>query len=135
MKRLQQYFPFLLIVSFLFTASMAIAKDYIIYSIGHDLPMGTAEQKVRKNFYVNMGANQGLESGSVLSIYRQLSQLDPYATKKRYDYKVKIGELKVIHAEEDAAIGMLQSFNSGGETPIIDIEAPMIGDQISVKVD
>ena len=110
MKRLQQYFPFLLIVSFLFTASMAIAKDYIIYSIGHDLPMGTSDQVMRKNFYINMGASQGLESGNVLTIYRQISQLDPYATKKRYNYKVKIGELKVIHAEDDAAIATLQSF-------------------------
>ncbi len=82
-----------------------------------------------------MGANQGLESGSVLSIYRQLSQLDPYATKKRYNYKIKIGELKVIHAEEDASIGTLHSFNSSEETPLIDVEAPMIGDLISVKVD
>tara|TARA_R110000868_G_scaffold55424_10_gene172391 strand:- start:322 stop:729 length:408 start_codon:yes stop_codon:yes gene_type:complete len=135
MRRLQNLLPLLLIVSFLFTASMAIAKDYIIYSIGHDLPMGQVDQKIRKNFYVNMGANQGLESGSVLTIYRQLSQLDPYATKKRYNYKIKIGELKVIHAEEDAAIGTLHSFNNSEEAPLIDVEAPMIGDQISVKVD
>src|SRR5690606_27379317 len=113
MKRLQYYFPMLLIVSFLFTASMAIAKDYIIYSIGHELPMGNPDQKVRKNFYVNMGANQGLENGSILDIYRQQSQLDPYTTKKRYNYKIKIGELKVIHAEEDAAIGTLHSFVNG----------------------
>ncbi len=135
MKRLQQYFPFLLIVSFLFTASMAIAKDYIIYSIGHDLPMGNDDQIMRKNFYINMGSSQGLESGNVLTIYRQISQLDPYATKKRYNYKVKIGELKVIHAEDDAAIATLQNFEKSLEAPMVDIESPMIGDLVSVKVD
>jgi hypothetical protein len=135
MKRLQEYFPFLLIVFFLFTAGMAIAKDYIIYSIGHELPMGHADEKLRKNFYINMGANQGIENGSVVDIYRQVSQLDPYATKKRYNYRFKIGELKVIHTEEDASIGMLQRFIDTQETPIVDIQSPMIGDLINVKVD
>ena len=135
MKRLQHYLPFMLIVSFLFTASMAIAKDYIIYSIGHDLPMGYENQIIKKNFYVNMGSTQGLESGNVLSIYRQISQLDPYASKKRYNYKIKIGELKVIHSEENASIATLQGFDNSVDTPMVDIEAPMIGDLVSVKVD
>lgn len=135
MKRLQHYLPMLLIVSFLFTASMAIAKDYIIYSIGHELPMGTADQKIRKNFYVDMGANQGLESGSVLNIYRQEAQLDPYASKKRHVYKVKIGELKVIHTEPDAAVATLNNFIDDDNRPILEVNAPMIGDLIDVKVD
>ncbi len=135
MKRLQISLPMLFIVSFLFTASMAIAKDYIIYSIGHQLPMGMADEQLRKNFYVNMGSNQGVQAGSVLDIYRQVSQLDPYTTKKRYNYRFKIGELKVIHTEQDVAIGTLQSFKDGPEMPIVDIQAPMIGDQINVKVD
>lgn len=135
MKRLQISLPVLFIVSFLFTASMAIAKDYIIYSIGHELPMGASNEKLRKNFYVNMGANQGLKSGNILDIYRQESHLDPYATKKRYNYRMKIGELKVIHTEEDAAIATLQSFDDSNDRPMVEINAPMIGDQINVKLD
>lgn len=134
MKRLQISLPSLFIASFLFTASMAIAKDYVIYSIGHELPMGDGQQ-LRKNFYVNMGTKQGVEEGSVLDIYRQMSQLDPYADKKRYNYRFKIGELKVIHTEDDVAIGTLQGFNTGANVPLMDIQAPMIGDLINVKVD
>ena len=135
MKRLQNSLPMLLIVSFLFTASMAIAKDYIIYSIGHELPMGSADQVIRKNFYVNMGSNQGLENGTILDIFRQESVLDPYASKSRYSYKVKIGELRVIHSDTDASIATLNTFDNSADRPLIEVNAPMVGDEINVKVD
>ena len=82
-----------------------------------------------------MGSNQGLENGTVLDIFRQESVLDPYASKNRYSYKVKIGELKVIHSDTDASIATLNNFDNSADRPLLEVNAPMVGDQINVKVD
>lgn len=133
---MKKYFelPVLFIIALTFTASMAIAKDYVIYSISQDLPMGNKGEVVRKNFYVDMGTNQGLKKGSLLDVYRVVSVLDPYESKKRYNHRVKIGEVKVLHAEDSSAIAVLNKLEQEDETPVFEIGKMMIGDIVTVKV-
>ncbi len=126
--------PVLFIVALTFTASMAIAKDYVIYSIAQDLPMGNKGEVIRKNFYVDMGTNQGLKKGSLLDVYRVVSILDPYESKKRYNHRVKIGEVKILHAEDSSAIASLNKLEETDETPVFEIGKMMIGDIVAVKV-
>lgn len=118
----------------MFTASMAFARDFIIFSIVQDLPMGYANEVVNKNFYVNIGSEQGLDSGTTLDVYRTISRLDPYETKQRYNYKVKIGELEVLHTEKDTAIATLKDTYVGKDLKVYDIGGFMIGDKVNVKV-
>src|SRR6218665_793580 len=99
--------PVLFMIALTFTASMAIAKDYVIYSIAQDIPMGNKDEIIRKNFYVDMGTSQGVKKGSILDVYRVVSVLDPYESKKRFNHRIKIGEVKVLHAEDTSAIGVL----------------------------
>jgi hypothetical protein len=122
------------ILLFAFTASMGFARDYIIYSIAQDVPMGHENEIVKKNFYVNMGAQQGVNEGTVLDVFRTISRLDPYESKKRYNYKVKIGELTVIHTEDNSAIGKLNKFQEGEEVPYFEIDGLMIGDRVNVHI-
>lgn len=124
----------LIILLFIFTASMSFAKDYIIFSISQDLPMGDSENKPKKNFYINMGAQQGIKEGSLLDVYRIISRLDPYENKKRYNYKVKIGEVKVLHAEENSSIAMLHELRMDEDHPLFEIGNFMIGDHVNVKL-
>lgn len=133
---MKKYFelPVLFLVTLVFTASMAIAKDYIIYSIAQDIPMGTEKEVLRKNFYLDMGKNQGVSKGSVLDVYRVVSVLDPYESKKRFNHKIKIGELKVLHAEENSSIGVLHKMEEQEETPVFEISKLMIGDIVSAHV-
>lgn len=120
-------------ICFFFTASMGFARDYIIYSIAQDIPMGYENEVVNKNYYVNMGQKQGLSEGTILDVYRIISRLDPYETKKRYNYKVKIGELKVLHTEEDSAIAGMEMMPANKDI-FYDVNGLMIGDHVGVKV-
>jgi hypothetical protein len=126
--------PVLIIVTMVFTATMAIAKDYVIYSIAQDIPMGNKDEVLRKNFYVDMGKNQGVKKGSLLDVYRVVSVLDPYENKKRFNHRIKIGEVKVLHAEETSSIGVLNNLEEADETPVFEIGKLMIGDIVTVKV-
>ena len=133
---MKKYFelPVLFMITLAFTASMAIAKDYVIYSIAQDIPMGNPNEVIKKNFYVDMGKNQGVKKGSLLDVYRVISVLDPYESKKRYNHRIKIGEVKVLHAEDTSAIGVMNKIEEGDETPVFEIGKMMIGDIVTVKV-
>lgn len=126
--------PALFMITLVFTASMAIAKDYVIYSIAQDIPMGFKEEKLKKNFYINMGKNQGVKTGSTVDVYRIISVLDPFVNKNRFNHKVKIGELKVIHSEDASSIGRLHEMEIGEDVPSMDIAKIMVGDIVEVKV-
>jgi len=121
------------IIIFLFTASMSVAKEYIIFSIVQDIPMGQEGEVIKKNYYINIGQQQGVKEGTLLDVYRVISRADPYSSKQRYNYKVKIGKLKVLHSEDTAAIGVLKEIKTGEDAPLYEIDNFMIGDLVSVN--
>lgn len=95
--------------------------------------MGFENEVIRKNYYINMGSSQGVRKDSVLDVFRIISVQNPYDNKKRVNYKVKIGELKVLHSSDDASIAMLQSYQTE-ETPIFELPQFMIGDHVAISV-
>ena len=127
-------FPVLLMILLVFTASMAIAKDYVIYSISQDFPMGYEKEILHKNFYIDMGKNQGVSKGSLLDVYRIVSILDPYENKKRFNHKIKIGEVTVLHSEDSSSIGVLSKTENAEEAPYFEIGKFMIGDVVTAHV-
>lgn len=113
---------------------VAWAKTYVIFSMTQDLSMGVENEVIRKNYYVNFGSDQGVKKDSVLDVFRVISIQNPYDNKKRVNYKVRIGKLKVLHTTEEASIASLQDYEKE-ETPIFDLPQFMIGDHVSINVD
>jgi hypothetical protein len=113
----------------------AKSKDFVIFSVMQDVPMGIENEIVKKNFYLNMGVDQGLRVGTVVNVFRNLSQQDPYNTKKRFTYSIKIAELEIIHSEDHISIANLKQITNGERNfPLVDVQGVMIGDRIEVKV-
>lgn len=125
----------LTLLIFLTLGQAVQARSYVIFSMAQDLSMGTDGEIIRKNYYVNMGAGQGVKKDSVLNVFRIVSIQNPYDNKKRVNYKVKIGELKVIHSSEEAAIAMVKEYEKDDQTPIFELPQFMIGDHVSINVD
>lgn len=125
---------FLVIILFIFTHT-AFARSYVIFSMAQDLPMGLDNEIVRKNYYVNLGSSQGVKKDSVLNVFRIISIQNPYDNKKRVNYKVKIGELKVVHSSDDASIAKVNTYVKPEETPIFELNQFMIGDHVAINVD
>ena len=107
-------------------------KEYVIFSIEHELPMNNDFKSVNKNFYLNLGKNEGARSGSVLNVFRRVSIKNPYDDQNRVNYKIKIGEIEVLHTNPNASIGILSKF-SGEKSPIFEINHFMIGDTVELK--
>lgn len=96
--------------------------------------MGEINEVIRKNYYINIGKSQGIATGTKLNVYRRLSKFNPYDSQKRISYKIKVGELEVIHSDEVSAIAKSIKFNTGISDPITDLKYFMIGDAISIMV-
>lgn len=111
-----------------------MARSYVIFSMAQDLPMGFENEVVRKNYYVNIGTGQGVKKDSILDVFRIISVQNPYDNKKRVNYKVKVGTLKVIHSSEEAAIAQVEEYEKK-DVPIFELNQYMIGDHVAVNTD
>ncbi len=126
--------PALVALLALFGAKKAIARDFQVYNISLEVPMAD-NAKSKKNFYINMGTNQGLEEGTIVDVFRIVSRIDPYDTKTRFNHKVKIGEIKILHSGEDTAIGALHELSAGKDDLYFEVDGIMIGDRVGVKIE
>ncbi len=125
---------FILPLLIVLTSTGIFAKDYVIYSIAHELPLKNDVTNTKKNFYVNMGAGQGLKNGTTLDVYRNIFQTDPLNNNKRHIYKVKVGLLEVLHTEDGEAIAYKKEFLNNEKSPVLDLEDFMVGDSVSVHI-
>lgn len=123
---------FTLLISLIISQSLW-ARSYVIFSMSQDMPMGLENETVRKNYYINIGSGQGIKKDTVLDVFRIISVQNPYENKKRVNYRVKIGELKVIHSSDEAAIAMVNKYETES-TPIFELQQFMIGDHVSISV-
>jgi hypothetical protein len=126
----------LTLLALLLTSSLKIkAENFMIYSIAQDFPMGIPGEVLRKNYYINIGLEQGVTSGTELSVYRLISITNPFAKNKQeiVNHKVKIGEIKVIHSETNHAIATSSEFNLKESELFFEVDSVMIGDHIAVK--
>ncbi len=114
--------------------SISHARDHVIYSISQEIPMGYENEILKKNFYLNIGQNQGVKPGTTLDVFRVISNVNPYNDKRRVNHKVKIGQLSVLHSDDEAAIGSLKSLNNGKTAPLFEVNGFMIGDHVTVSV-
>jgi hypothetical protein len=124
-------------------------KNFIIYSIGQEVPLKNKpknqihkqddqpiddEEFPKKNYFINMGSNQGLKKGTKLNIYRHHSELDPYQNQMRFDFKIKVGQLEVIHTEKTTSITKLKNFLQEDSDIQLEIDAPIIGDIVEIDL-
>lgn len=125
---------FFFLIFTLIISQAVSARSYVIFSMAQDLPMGFDNEVVRKNYYINLGSGQGVKKDSIIDVSRIISVQNPYDNKKRVNYKVKIGELKVLHASDEAAIAMVHEYTKD-QAPIFELNQFMIGDHVSINVD
>jgi hypothetical protein len=125
----------LTLLSLLIFSQNIWAKSYVIFSLSQDLSMGHENEVIRKNYYINMGSGQGVKKDSVVDVFRIISVQNPYDNKKRVNYKVKIGQLKVLHSMDEASIAAVSEYEKEDNTPIFELPQFMVGDHVSINVD
>ncbi|MBF0207961.1 MAG: hypothetical protein HQK53_13865 [Oligoflexia bacterium] len=112
------------------------AGEYVIFSIFQDVPMGIKGEKLRKNYYVNMGQNQGVKNGTTLDVSRIVSVFNPYLVNGQFsNFTIKVGEIDVIFTDNDHSVAVMRKLSKKEDNvPLLEIDGLMIGDQVQVHV-
>lgn len=106
----------------------AQAQDPVVYSVFRNLDLGNPGEAAQKDYYVNIGAAQGLKPGKRLEVSRRISTYDLLSEKLYRDVTFPIATLTVIHAEANAAIARLEKMHPAEKTPASIPRAVMVGD-------
>ena len=124
----------LLVLLFTFSTH---SKNYFIYSIDHKIPTGErgTSQLPQKNFYLNIGTLQGVEEGTVLEVRRKISKNNKFQNNKEFTFHIKVGLLKVIQANENSSIAIVENSRSKKNEPFTEYQAVMLGDEVTIPID
>jgi hypothetical protein len=111
------------------------SKEYIIFSVEHQLDMGHKKNdETFKNFFINMGKTQGVTKGTKLRVLRKTIKKNQLDNDKEYQTFIPIGVVKVIHSDEYSSIAIKDEvFSESGSSIILSPNSFMIGDVIKVN--
>ncbi|MGE4231877.1 MAG: hypothetical protein AB7F43_00975 [Bacteriovoracia bacterium] len=127
------WFIFCLVVVFVLFAfsSKAAGADFFVTSVVRELPMKPGENSY-KDFYINAGSANGLQTGMSLVAIRSLENYDNLNRKMLNNAMVKVANLKLIHVDKHVSIARLVNMLPKEETPLSGFDSVMIGDRIEV---
>lgn len=108
------------------------AAEFVIYSVYQSLNLGNEKEVPQKDFYINMGSLHGVREGSVIEVSRRVSTYDLVSQQLYRDMVFKVGYLKVIHVEPNAAIARLEKLLPPEESPAANPRAIMVGDLVQL---
>jgi hypothetical protein len=118
----------------IFYLNISIAQTYTVYALNQDLPMGEKDEVINKNFFLTIGKEQGVYPGAILDVFRTLFVLNGANSLERINHRVKIGEMRVIHAENRASVAVMQNQLKLETGLVLQFKGFRIGDEVSPKI-
>jgi len=109
--------------------------DYVVYSVYQPLNLGNQSEQGGnpKDYYMNVGLEQGVRVGSVLEVRRKISSYDLMSEQLYKDLAVPIAWVKVIHVDSMASIARLEKLLPIDNYPAVTPRAVMVGDLVRMK--
>lgn len=108
-----------------------VSRDYVVYSVYQAINMSNDPKDAPpKDYYINMGKQQGVHQGSILEVRRRVSTYDLVSEQLYRDLTVPVALVKVIHVEAVAAIARLQKLLPLQSTPMVAPRAILVGDLV-----
>lgn len=104
----------------------------MVIQVKKSLPLSRAEAP-RKDFYLNVGARQGVQSGWIYPVYRRAAIHDPFFNLSKGDLLVHVADLQVYHVEDQVSVAKVHAYTDPNSRPILDEPAIMVGDAFGVK--
>jgi hypothetical protein len=105
----------------------------IVYSVFKGIDLGNPNEMIQKDYFVNLGTNQGIRVGTVLEVARKSPSYDLTTEKLYKDLIFPFARIKVIHAEKDASIARLEKLYSQDVTPVLVPRSVIVGDLVRVS--
>lgn len=109
----------------------AFANDVTIFDARKSLALSDSEPSYR-DFYINGGTEAGLKAGMVFSVIRKLPLYDTYENRSPGDLVIRVGKIKIIHAQKNISVARLQNMLSRENLPLLEDNFIMVGDKLDL---
>ncbi len=123
----------LAIAAWTFVPSVLAADTAIVYSVFKGVDLGNPNEMLQKDYFINLGTNQGIRVGTVLEVARKAPSYDLTTEKLYKDLIFPFAQVKVIHAEKDASIARLEKLYPMDRTPVLVPRSVIVGDLVRVS--
>lgn len=110
---------------------VSAAPDHIVFGVKTEIPMAD-DERPRRDFYMNIGTNQGVKVGSVLDVFRSVTSSDNINNRSARNVVFKFAKLKIIHAEDDISVGRIIEILPPAKTPIGEYPTVIVGDRVAI---
>jgi hypothetical protein len=104
---------------------------YSVFDIKKTIPL-SSHQKIYRDFYVNLGSDQGAKAGSILAVYRRQGVVDYYRNTLHEDLLVPVAHMKVIQASQTMSVARLESITPSKQIPVVEFNSIMMGDRVEL---
>lgn len=108
------------------------APEHFVFGMKTEVPMSDKDNP-RKDYYLNIGLNQGVKTGSILDVYRTVTTSDDINNRSAQNILFKIARVKVIHAEGDISVARTLEIVAPTETPIGNYQSVVVGDRVAIS--
>jgi hypothetical protein len=112
-------------------SALARPKEYSVFEIRKTLPLSENEP-VYRDYYINMGTDDGLRVGNYVSVHRHSPVIDIYRNKAQDDLIVPLAHMKVIHAQKTMSVARVVSHTNPEQIPVVQFEQVMLGDRVEL---
>lgn len=125
----------IVVIGIIVSANSALAAEaYSVFDIKKTIPLNS-HQKVYRDYYVNLGSEQGARPGSILAVYRRQGVVDYYRNTLHDDLIVPVGHMKIIQAGKDMSVARLESLVSAKQIPVVEFNSIMLGDRVELQAE
>ncbi|MCB0413899.1 MAG: hypothetical protein KDD50_06175 [Bdellovibrionales bacterium] len=128
----KQFFYLSLLFSIVVSVNAKAENDITIFDVRKTLVMDESEPSY-KDYYLNGGSEIGLKPGMVVTVKRRRALYDGFQNKSLEELMVVVGKLKLIHVQKGVSVARLYSLFSRKNTPVLDYEYIMLGDQVDLN--
>ena len=108
------------------------APEHIVFGMKTEIPMSTTD-KPRKDYYMNIGTNQGVKQGTLLDVFRTVTTTDDLNNRSAANIMFRVAKVKVIHAEGEISVGRISEILPPIDVPIGAFPTVVVGDRVAVS--
>lgn len=123
----------ILTISVLLLTQSAFSATGTIIQVTRRLRMSSLEAPAPKDYFVDLGARNGVQVGDVLQVYRMVPVMNQLTGGAWHLMKAILGEVKIYMVGESTCVGHLESDRDLSSIPVHDYPNFMLGDQVEMK--
>ena len=109
------------------------AAEFTVYSVYQHLDLGNENEKPQRDYYINMGTDQGVRKGSSVTVIKKVATYDAVSEKLYKEMAFPFARMKIIHAEPNLSVARVEKFLPVENVPAVNPQAVMVGDIVRLS--